>query len=60
MLIFGTGAMLSFAYTLLIGIVLNFGLSIISSKLMLESLSCYKVFSNPRFYGFKAKKEVQE
>ncbi|MBQ4052041.1 MAG: protein translocase subunit SecD [Clostridia bacterium] len=60
MLIFGTGAMLSFAYTLLIGIVLNFGLSIISSKLMLESLSCYKVFSSPRFYGFKAKKEVQE
>ncbi len=60
MLIFGTGAMLSFAYTLLIGIVLNFGLSILSSKLMLESLSCYKAFSNPRLYGLKAKKEVQE
>ncbi len=57
--IFGTGAMLSFAYTLLIGIVLNFGLSIISSKLMLESLSTYNAFSNPKFYGYKAAKEVQ-
>ncbi|MBQ7936533.1 MAG: protein translocase subunit SecD [Clostridia bacterium] len=59
LMIFGTGAMLSFAYTLLIGIVLNFGLSIISSKLMIQSLACYKVFSNPRLYGYKAKKEVQ-
>ncbi len=57
--IFGTGAMLSFAYTLLIGIVLNFGLSILSSKLMLESLSTYKAASNPKFYGYKAAKEVQ-
>lgn len=59
LMVFGTGAMLSFAYTLLIGIVLNFGLSIISSKLMVQSLSCYKVFSNPKFYGFKKAKEVK-
>ena len=59
LIIFGTGAMLSFAYTLLIGIVLNFGLSIISSKLMIQSLSCYKVFSNPKFYGYKKAKEVE-
>ncbi len=58
LMIFGTGSMLSFAYTLLIGIVLNFGLSIISSKLMLQSLCCYKAFSNPKFYGYKAAKEV--
>ncbi len=58
LMIFGTGAMLSFAYTLLIGIVLNFGLSIISSKLMLQSLCCYKAFSNPKFYGYKSAKEV--
>lgn len=57
--IFGTGSMLSFAYTLLIGIVLNFGLSIISSKLMLQSLSCYKAFGNPKFYGYKKVKEVK-
>jgi len=59
LMFFGTGAMLSFAYTLLIGILLNFGLSIISSKLMLQSLSCYKVFSNPKFYGYKVAKEVE-
>ncbi len=59
LMIFGTGAMLSFAYTLLIGIFLNFGLSIISSKLMIQSLSCYKVFSNPKLYGYKAQKEVE-
>ncbi len=57
LMIFGTGSMLSFAYTLLIGIVLNFGLSIISSKLMIQSLACY--IGNPVFYGYKTKKEVQ-
>ncbi len=59
LMFFGTGSMLSFAYTLLIGIFLNFGLSIISSKLMLQSLSCYKAFSNPKFYGYKQAKEVK-
>ena len=59
LMVFGTGAMLSFAYTLLIGIFLNFGLSIISSKLMLESLATYKFMSNPKFYGYKAAKEVE-
>ena len=59
LMFFGTGSMLSFAYTLLIGILLNFGLSIISSKLMLESLSCYKACSNPKFYGYKSAKEVE-
>ena len=58
LMIFGTGSMLSFAYTLLIGIVLNFGLSIISTKWMLQSLSSYNIFSNPKFYGYKSKKEV--
>ncbi|MBQ8894242.1 MAG: protein translocase subunit SecD [Clostridia bacterium] len=59
LMILGTGSMLSFAYTLLIGILLNFGLSIISSKLMLQSLSYYKVFSNPKFYGYKKVKEAE-
>ena len=59
LMIFGTGSMLSFAYTLLIGILLNFGLSIISSKLMIQSLSCYKALSKPQFYGYKKAKEVE-
>lgn len=56
--VFGTGSMLSFAYTLLIGIVLNFGLSIISSKLMVQSLAEHKCFSNLKLYGYKKQKEV--
>ncbi len=59
LMFFGTGAMLSFSYTLLIGILMNFGLSIISSKLMVESLACYKIFSNPAYYGYKKAKEVK-
>lgn len=59
LMFFGTGSMLSFAYTLLIGIFLNFGVSIISSKWMITSLASYKIFSNKKMYGFKAKKEVQ-
>ena len=59
LMIFGTGSMLSFAYTLLIGILMNFGLSIISSKLMLQSLASYKCFGNPRLYGAKKEKEVE-
>ncbi len=59
LIIFGSGAILSFAYTLLIGIFLNFGLSIISTKLMLQSLSSYKLFNHLKFYGYKPAKEVQ-
>ena len=59
LMFFGTGSMLSFAYTLLIGILLNFGVSIISSKWMITSLAAYKVLSNKKLYGYKAKKEVQ-
>lgn len=58
LMIFGTGAMLSFAYTLLIGIALNFA-SILCSRLMTQSLACYNTLANPRFYGYKTKKEVE-
>ncbi len=57
LIIFGTGSMLSFGYTLLIGIVMNFGFGIICSKLMTTSLSSYKVFSNKWLYGYKNKAE---
>ncbi len=52
----GTGAVLSFGYTLLIGIILNFLCSVFASKTMLRSLSSYKLFKNPKLYGYK---EVQ-
>lgn len=53
LLIFGTGSMLSFGYTLLIGIVMNFCLGIISTKLMLTSLSFFDGLSKPWLYGIK-------
>ncbi len=57
LLIFGTGSMLSFGYTLLIGIIMNFGLGIICSKLMLKSLTNFNIFNtNTWFYGIKKAK----
>lgn len=56
LIFFGTGSVLSFGYTLLIGIILNFLVSVLVSKMMLRSLSSYKFLKNPKLYGYK---EVQ-
>ena len=56
LLIFGTGSMLSFGYTLLIGIILNSILGIICSKLMVKSLICFKPLNNPWLCGAKKAK----
>lgn len=56
LIIFGTGSVLSFGYTLLIGIILNFLVSVLASKWMLRSLSSYNFLKNPKLYGYK---EVQ-
>lgn len=56
LLIFGTGSMLSFGYTLLIGIIMNFCLGIISTKLMLTSLTYFDGLSKPWLYGIKKAK----
>lgn len=56
LIFFGTGAVLSFGYTLLIGIILNFLVSVLASKWMLKSVSTYKICKNPKLYGYK---EVQ-
>lgn len=49
----GTGSVLSFGYTLLIGIILSFLVSVLVSKMMIRSLSCYKIFKSPKLYGYK-------
>lgn len=46
----GSGALLSFAYSLLIGILFNFIAGVTASRLMIRSLSDYKVFNRPRLY----------
>lgn len=56
---FGTGSMLSFGYTLLIGNIMNFCFGIIASKLMLSSLVTYKPLCKPWLCGGKRRKEVQ-
>ncbi len=56
LLIFGTGSMLSFGYTLLIGNIMNFCFGIICTKLMLTSLVNFKGLCKPWLCGAKNKK----
>lgn len=51
LMIFGSGSMLSFGYTLLTGIALNFISGITASKLMTTSLSQFKLLKRTTFYG---------
>ncbi len=51
---FGTtteGTIFSFGYTLMVGAILNFVMGVFASKLMLGSLSKFKVFQNKKLYG---------
>ena len=47
------GAVYSFGYTLLVGAITNFICGVTASRLMLKSLSRYKVFRKPYLYGGK-------
>lgn len=46
-----TGSIYAFGYTLLIGVVANFIMGIGASRLMLKSISGFKIFRNPKLYG---------
>lgn len=46
-----TGAIYSFGYTLLVGIILNFIMGVTASRLMLKSISKFKALRNPVLYG---------
>jgi len=45
------GAIFSFGYTLLVGVILNFIFGVTASRIMLKSLSRFKCFRNPKYYG---------
>lgn len=45
------GAVYSFGYMLLVGIILNFVCGVTASRLMLKSISKFKAFRNPKLYG---------
>ena len=51
LMIFGSGTMLSFGYTLLTGVILNFISGITLSKHMTSSLSQYHILKKPGLYG---------
>ncbi len=50
LMIFGSGSLLSFAYSLLTGVVMNFIAGVTCSRLMIRSLSRYKGLRNTKLY----------
>ncbi len=46
-----TGAIYSFGYTLLVGVIFNFLMGVTASRLMLKSLSRFKIFRKRWLYG---------
>ena len=47
------GAIYSFGYTLLVGVILNLVMGVLASRLMLTSLTGFSCFKNPKLYGGK-------
>lgn len=58
LMIFGTGAMLSFAYTLMVGCVLNFVSGVAISKVITKSLSMNNIFRKKSLYGINIKEAI--
>lgn len=50
-----TGSVYSFGYTLLIGVIFNFVMGVAASRLMVKSLSRFKIFRNKWLYGGERK-----
>ncbi|WMJ77755.1 MULTISPECIES: protein translocase subunit SecD [unclassified Sedimentibacter] len=55
MMIFGTGSMLSFGYTLMVGCILNFVSGVTTSRIITKSMSMNEVFMKKSLYGMKVK-----
>lgn len=51
LIIFGSGAMLSFGYTLLCGVIMNFVAGVSASRLMIGSLANFKALRFPHYFG---------
>jgi protein-export SecD/SecF family membrane protein len=51
LMIFGSGSMLSFGYTLLCGVIMNFVAGVTASRLMIRSLANFKSLRRPQFFG---------
>jgi len=57
LIIFGSGSMLSFGYTLLCGVIMNFVAGVTASRLMIRSLSNFEGLRRPELFG--ARRTVQ-
>ncbi|MGE5391156.1 MAG: protein translocase subunit SecD [Deltaproteobacteria bacterium] len=51
LIILGSGPMLSFGYTLLCGVVMNFIAGVTASRLMIRSLSSFDLLQKPQYFG---------
>lgn len=51
LIIFGSGSMLSFGYTLLCGVIMNFVAGVTASRLMIRSLSNFDSLRRPQLFG---------
>ncbi len=58
LMIFGSGSMLSFGYTLLAGMVLNLFIGVNLSKLLLSSFVQYRRWNNVKYFREKKEKKV--
>lgn len=58
LMIFGSGTMISFGYSLLTGVLLNFLAGVTASRLMTRSLSTFKPLRNPILYGARRAQNV--
>jgi protein-export membrane protein SecD len=56
LMIFGSGSLLSFAYSLLTGIFFNFVAGVTASRLMILSLSKFKFLSKPWLYTCRSRR----
>ena len=57
LMIFGSGSLISFGYSLLTGVILNFICGITTSRLMIRSLSQFKFLRKPWLFGEKKNKK---
>lgn len=53
LILLGSGSILSFGYTLLTGVIMNFVAGITASRLMIRSLSEFKCLRKPKYFGAK-------
>lgn len=57
LIIFGSGSILSFGYTLLFGCTMNFVSGVAASRMMIRSLSGFKALRKPQYYGVRKVEE---